>query len=501
MLYNDAYVRTCGLKHPSLLGQSGALGWAELWADLGDIADSVLQGGVYTVYDSLMFFDRDPDNPNGIKKEESYHSFSWIPVRGPTGNVEGILNPSFETTLRVIAERRLGSLRDLVQITLMSRNRVSYEERCLESFAKNPYDLPFVIMYSCEAKKNPRRGPPSTDESVSEASTGSWINLQLRLAGTIGVPKGHPSAAEKIQFNIQIHGSSSQCGGSCHSPSTLGNSAEQKSSSQSSVGSQKTMLTEVTDEDNVVWPLREACTFRKPIYIAHLGDRAKGLEIRGWPDRTKSAVVMPVSNSEDSAPLGVIVFGLSPRLNWTESYALFLNLLTRQFSTGLSTVIGHEEEAQRLEDLAALDRAKTTFFTNISHELRTPLTLIVGPISMILESSDISPAARERLKVVERNTQRLINLVNQLLDLSRFEAGKMVARFKGTDVSKLTANLAALFRSAMHKKQISFIVDCPDTTCRVWVDHDFFEKVVFNILSNSMSTSVFFNLNVDWQSF
>jgi signal transduction histidine kinase len=51
----------------------------------------------------------------------------------------------------------------------------------------------------------------------------------------------------------------------------------------------------------------------------------------------------------------------------------------------------------------------------------------------------------------QRNTQRLINLVNQLLDLSRFEAGKMVARFRGTDVSKLTANLAALFRSAMHK--------------------------------------------------
>ncbi|KAI9609220.1 hypothetical protein KEM48_002927 [Puccinia striiformis f. sp. tritici PST-130] len=146
----------------------------------------------------------------------------------------------------------------------------------------------------------------------------------------------------------------------------------------------------------------------------------------------------------------VIVFGLSP---------------------------SHEEEAQRLEDLAALDRAKTTFFTNISHELRTPLTLIVGPISMILESSDISPAARERLKVVERNTQRLINLVNQLLDLSRFEAGKMVARFKGTDVSKLTANLSALFRSAMHKNQINFVVDCPDTPRRVWVDQDFFEKV------------------------
>ncbi|KAI9605140.1 hypothetical protein H4Q26_003114 [Puccinia striiformis f. sp. tritici PST-130] len=487
MLYNDAYVRTCGLKHPSLLGQSGAHGWAELWADLGDIANSVLQGDVYTVYDSLLFFDRDPNNPNGIRKEESYHSFSWIPVRGPSGQVEGILNPSFETTLRVIAERRLGSLRDLVQITLMSRNRIAYQERCLESFAKNPYDLPFVIMYSCESKKNSRRSQTCSDESASDTSNGSWINLQLRLAGAVGVPKGHPSAAEQIQFNIQMLGSCSQSGSSCHSSSTLGHSTDNNSSSPSSVGSQRTMHTELTEDDSVVWPLREACTFRKPIYIAHLGDRAKGFEARGWPDQTRSAVVMPVSTSEDSAPLGVIVFGLSPRLNWTEAYALFLNLLTRQFSTGLSTVISHEEEAQRLEDLAALDRAKTTFLpTSLVNELRTPLTLIVGPISMILESSDISPAARERLKVVERNTQRLINLVNQLLDLSRFEAGKMVARFKGTDVSKLTANLSALFRSAMHKNQINFVVDCPDTPRRVWVDQDFFEKVVFNILSNSM---------------
>jgi hypothetical protein len=203
----------------------------------------------------------------------------------------------------------------------MSRTRISYQERCLESLAKNPYDLPFVIvsyfklinrpvlssglswasinltistpnmlqMYSCESKKNGRKGPASADESVSEASS-CWINLQLRLAGTVGVPKGHPSATEQIQFNIQIHGSSSQCGGSAHSSSTPGHSADNKSSSPSSVGSQRTMHTEVTDDDNVVWPLREACTFRKPIYIAQLGDRAKGFETRGWPDQTRSAV-------------------------------------------------------------------------------------------------------------------------------------------------------------------------------------------------------------------
>ncbi|KAH9813703.1 hypothetical protein DFH28DRAFT_1128359 [Melampsora americana] len=463
MLYNDAYVKTCGRKHPSLLGQSGAQGWAELWADLGEVADSVLNGEVYTVYDSLLFFDRDPENPASVRKEECYHSFSWIPVRGPTGQVEGILNPSFETTSRVVAERRLGTLRDLVQITLVSRNRISYKEGCLESISKNPYDLPFAIMYTCETKKSPRKSSILGTGEESESS----ISLQLTLDGTVAVPSGHPSAPESIEISIQ-------------SISTTAPSCSGTSSSTNS--------TVVFNEDkHLTWPLQEACTLRRPIYISDLGDRAIGFEKRGWDDEPRSAVVMPISTSEETAPLAVIVFGLSSRLYWTEAYALFINLLTRQLSTGLSTVIGHEEEAQRLEDLASLDRAKTAFFTNISHELRTPLTLIVGPISDILSSPhDISIAARDRLKVVERNTQRLINQVNQLLDLSRFEAGKMAARFRNTDLSKMTADLASLFRSAMVKNQLQLIVHCPVSSERVWVDHDFMEKVIFNLISNSM---------------
>jgi signal transduction histidine kinase len=81
----------------------------------------------------------------------------------------------------------------------------------------------------------------------------------------------------------------------------------------------------------------------------------------------------------------------------------------------------------------------------------------------------------------QRNTQRLINLVNQLLDLSRFEAGKMVARFRGTDVSKMTANLAALFRSAMHK-----VSHFPSTT--PWIGITFNLESDFRINSTLSST-------------
>lgn len=109
-------------------------------------------------------------------------------------------------------------------------------------------------------------------------------------------------------------------------------------------------------------------------------------------------------------------------------------------------------------------------------ELRTPLTLVIGPISDILDSSHehLTASVRDRLKVVkvgvaarrpeprvpnahatsvrsQRSSQRLINLVNQLLDLSRFEAGRMVARFRPVRLAQTVADVASLFRSSLTK--------------------------------------------------
>lgn len=90
--------------------------------------------------------------------------------------------------------------------------------------------------------------------------------------------------------------------------------------------------------------------------------------------------VIPVTVVEGQTPIAVIVYGLSARLYWTETYALFLNMLSRQFATGLSTVISHEEEARRMEEMAALDRAKTTFFSNISRAVFSCLLMWTGLI-------------------------------------------------------------------------------------------------------------------------
>ena len=106
----------------------------------------------------------------------------------------------------------------------------------------------------------------------------------------------------------------------------------------------------------------------------------------------------------------------------------------------------------RAEELAELDRAKTTFFSNISHEFRTPLTLIMGPVEELQRRLGQADAAtRAELNVIQRNGLRLGKLVNSLLDFSRIEAGRMQARYEPVDLSAFTAELASVFRSAIER--------------------------------------------------
>ncbi|MDM9385568.1 ATP-binding protein [Chlorogloeopsis sp. ULAP01] len=146
-----------------------------------------------------------------------------------------------------------------------------------------------------------------------------------------------------------------------------------------------------------------------------------------------------------------------------------------------------EEERQRAESLAELDRAKTLFFSNVSHEFRTPLTLILAPLQDALSDSvNLLPQEqRERLELAHRNSLRLLKLVNTLLDFSRIEAGRIEALYKPTDLAMFTAELASVFRSAIEQAGLRLVVDCPPMSEPVYVDQEMWEKIVLNLLSNA----------------
>jgi PAS domain S-box-containing protein len=148
-----------------------------------------------------------------------------------------------------------------------------------------------------------------------------------------------------------------------------------------------------------------------------------------------------------------------------------------------------EAQRQRAEALSELDRAKTIFFSNISHELRTPLTLILGPAKDSLDERGeqaLPPRQCERLQIIQRNAQRLLKLVNSLLDFVSLEAGRLTPTYEPTDLALLTGGLADMFRPAMGKAGLGFQVELKSLTEPVYIDRDLWEKIIFNLLSNAL---------------
>ncbi len=207
-----------------------------------------------------------------------------------------------------------------------------------------------------------------------------------------------------------------------------------------------------------------------------------------WDTSPIQAVVIPIGTKGQEKPVGCIISALNPNRKYDEGYASFIELLAGQISASLVGARAFEEERRRADALAEIDRAKTLFFSNVSHEFRTPLTLMLGPVEDALNDSSASaldPVQRQRLDVAQRNSQRLLKLVNTLLDFSRIEAGRANANFQPTDLSGFTAELASNFHSATEKAGLKLEIDCEPLPQRVPVDRDMWEKIVFNLMSNA----------------
>ncbi|MEV4252340.1 SpoIIE family protein phosphatase [Spirillospora sp. NPDC049652] len=407
---NDAYRHdTLGQKYPWALGRPAREVWAEIWDDIGPRIDTVLTTGQATWDEGLLLF-----LERSGYTEESYHTFSYSPLRDDAGNVVGMLCVVIEETQRVIGERRLATLRDLGSDPSVVRTQQEMLDFASEQLDRNPHDLPFTLTYLFE------------DDGGA------------RLASATGVPAGHSAAAEHLPAGA---------------------------------------------EDP--WPV--AALAREESALVSLdGGLFDDLPARLWDRPPKQALVVPLLQQGD-VPYGFMVAGLNRYRSLDEDYRSFVELVAGHVATGIASARSYQAQQRRAEELAELDRAKTTFFSNVSHEFRTPLTLIMGPVQELRQRlADADPRVREELDVIHRNGLRLGKLVNTLLDFSRIEAGRVQARYEPVDLSAVTAELASVFRSAIDKAGLEFHVDCPPLPEPVYIDRAMWEKVLLNLLSNAL---------------
>ncbi|TNJ43436.1 response regulator [Tamlana fucoidanivorans] len=157
--------------------------------------------------------------------------------------------------------------------------------------------------------------------------------------------------------------------------------------------------------------------------------------------------------------------------------------------TVISTTKKHQFELEHLEkeQKEELQRVKLEFFTNVSHEFRTPLTLIKGPLDYLLESETTKhiPEVQEQAKIMRKNTDYLMRLVNQLLDFRKINQGKMRLVLRHTDIISFIRDIAEPFQFTAHNQNINLKIGSSYKKLKTWFDHDAFEKIMKNILSNA----------------
>jgi signal transduction histidine kinase len=245
----------------------------------------------------------------------------------------------------------------------------------------------------------------------------------------------------------------------------------------------------VEDQGILARAFHRARTTREIVVVEDLREQMGPLPSGAWEISPDRAVILPMYPAGEKEPYGFLVIGVNPYRLPDEKYLAFLSLVGDQVSTSFADIHVLDVERRRAEALAEIDRAKTTFFSNISHEFRTPLTLLLSPLEELLTEPGDPETMHYRLGVAYRNALRMQKLVNTLLEFSRIEAGRLDGQFRKVDIAALTMDLASSFRSAVEKAGMQLHVGAREIQGDVYVDIELWERIVLNLVSNAFKYS------------
>ncbi|MBG6188321.1 substrate-binding domain-containing protein [Flavobacterium sp. CAN_S2] len=151
------------------------------------------------------------------------------------------------------------------------------------------------------------------------------------------------------------------------------------------------------------------------------------------------------------------------------------------------TVIDQNHEIQEMAKIAEKsNEAKLNFFTGLSHEFKTPITLIMSYVESLIENEKIKGTALiDEVKLIHKNSNRLLRLINQLLDFRKIEEQKFTLRASNTKIYDFTNEVMTNFKGEASRRNIDFQLICKNKNMELFIDRGLMDKVYFNLLSNA----------------
>ncbi|OJD31560.1 uncharacterized protein BKCO1_4700055 [Diplodia corticola] len=312
MIYNEAYIPIAGAKHPAMLGSPPWVSFEEAWDDFEPFVRNCEETGCGAMVENMLLF----LNRGAGLQEEFYCSFSFTPIL-ENDQIVGWHEVVFETTKQMITERRISTLLTLSEKLFASITLKHFWDQTLEGLQSNSQDICFAVLYS-------------VSDLAGESNSGGPERSSSRryeLEGSIGVPEGHPAIATRLDVAL--------------------------------------------GKDCYMRFFRAAAESSEPLFLSTKDGSlpeslVQGIESRAWNEPCESVVICAIrpttghASTRDTA-LGFLVLGLNHHRPYDEEYRTFIQLLNRQLTTYLASVLLLEEETRRgrtVAEQAALDQQK-----------------------------------------------------------------------------------------------------------------------------------------------
>jgi signal transduction histidine kinase len=428
-IYNLGFKTICGSLHPRSVGESYRISWESAWPTIGEPFERALKGQTTFLENQRMFICR-----NGYL-EETFFTFSLSPIRDEAGEVVGLFNPVTETTSAMLNHRRTRLLRDITCESANSDDVPEAAQRIVRTLADYKADIPLAAIF---LEKDP---------------------------GTFAV-----AACSDDDCEIA---------------------------------------------DPARWPIADALATAQPYYVNDMVERFGSLANTDYVEPIQHGCLLPIIVPSSTKPIGFFAVTLSSRLPHNEAYMAFLDMLNNavgaaianarmnentllelnEFQTDIRDlqVIRHSQEAaaqillESKDAAEAATRAKSAFLANMSHEIRTPLSAILG-FTEILKSHKTNLTEREKyLNIISRNGNSLIRIIDDILDLSKIEAGKFQLEQEPLCLTELIEDVMVMFSDRAVGKGLTLSFDptgLPDFL--IQSDAVRIRQILVNLLGNAI---------------